>query len=193
MQQKTPPSSQNSSDPTSHQSSQQNSNQRFQHHSLDPKELGKLGRFIRTLSLLKVPLLGILRPRVLALTSQEARVQLPHEFLTKNHVGSMYFGALAMGAELSIALRILDRMQREKAPITFIFKDFSCEFEKRAENHVQFVTFEVEKIDSLIDQTLQSAERQNGTFKGFAVSAKTQERLMSYQLTISLKRIEKKT
>jgi hypothetical protein len=162
----------------------------MQQKSLSPREVQKLGRFIRTLSLFKVPLLGILRPKVLTLTTQEARVQLPHEFLTKNHVGSMYFGALAMGSELSIALRILDRMQREKAPVSFIFKDFTCEFVKRAEDDVQFITDEVEKIDSLIDQAIQSDERQNGTFKGYAVSSRTQEKLMNYQLTISLKRIE---
>lgn len=152
----------------------------------------KLGRFIRTLSLFKVPLLGICSPKVIELNEEKAVVELPHKFLTKNHVGSMYFGALAMGSELSIALRLLDRMQREKVPVSFIFKDFSCEFFKRAETDVQFVTDQVKSIDQLIDQAAASPERQNGTFQGYAISTKTKEKLMTYKITISLKRFERK-
>jgi hypothetical protein len=160
--------------------------------SNQPQSIKKLNRFIRTLSLFKVPLLGICGPKVIKLTHTEAQVQLPFKFLTKNHLGSMYFGALAMGAELSIALTLLDRMRREKIPVSFIFKDFACEFHKRAESNVNFVTNQVHGINQLIDQTLKSPERQNGTFEGSALSEKTGEKLMSYRLTISLKRYERK-
>jgi Domain of unknown function (DUF4442) len=155
-------------------------------------EIKKLNRFIQGLSLLKVPLLGICRPRILELTEDVARVKLPYEFLTKNHLGSMYFGALGMGSELSIALRLLDRMRREKVPVSFIFKDFSCEFLKRAETDVHFITEQVRAIDKLIDLSAGSPDRHNGTFDGYAVSATTGEKLMTYKLTISMKRFERK-
>lgn len=157
------------------------------------KEIKKLNRFIRTLSLFKVPLLGICRPQVLELSNEVARVRLPYEFLTKNHLGSMYFGALAMGSELSIALQLLERMRSEKVPVSFIFKDYQCEFLKRAESNVQFVTEQVRAINTLIDQAMQSSDRQNGTFEGYALAEKTNEKLMSYKLTISIKRFEKKS
>jgi len=154
--------------------------------------LPRLNRFIRTLSLFKVPLLGLCRPKVLELSDSMAKVQLPHEFLTKNHLGSMYFGALAMGAELSIALRLLERMRSEKIPVSFIFKDFSCEFHKRAEEDVHFCTEEIKALDDLIDRALSSEDRQNGTFKGYAVGASDPStRLMSYQITISLKKFSR--
>jgi hypothetical protein len=161
----------------------------MQQKSLEPREIRKLQRFIRLLSLFRVPLLGLLRPRIVELTNRRAEVQLPYEFLTKNHVGSMYFGALAMGAELSIALRLLDRMHREKAPIQFIFKDFSADFLKRAESAVSFVTEEVGEIDQLIETCLQSSKRENGSFRGFAQNSGG-EKLMNYQLTISIKKTE---
>ena len=164
----------------------------MQQNSPNQNEIKKLNRFIRTLSLVKVPLLGICRPQVLELTDKIARVKLPYEFLTKNHLGSMYFGALAMGSELSIALRLLDRMRREKVPVSFIFKDFQCEFLKRAETDVHFVTEQVKAVDALIDQAAGSSDRHNGTFEGYAVSATTGEKLMTYKLTISMKRIERK-
>ncbi len=156
------------------------------------KELKKLNRFIRALSLFKVPLLGICRPQVLELTQDIARVKLPFEFLTKNHLGSMYFGALAMGAELSIAIRLLDRMRKEKVPISFIFKDFQCTFLKRAESPVHFVTEQVRIIDDLINLAMAEAERQNGTFEGYALSEKNQEKLMTYKITISMKKFDRK-
>lgn len=155
-------------------------------------DVKKLGRFIRMLSLVKVPMLGLCRPKVISLDSKTAQVQLPYEFLTKNHLGSMYFGVLAMGAELSIALRLLDRMQREKVPVSFIFKDFSCEFLKRAEDDVIFTTDQVVSVDALIDQAIASPDRQNATFDGYAVARKSGEKLMTYKLTISMKRFERK-
>lgn len=152
----------------------------------------KLGRFIRTLSLFKVPLLGICRPQVLEMSDKRAVVQLPLEFLTKNHLGSMYFGALAMGAELSIALRLLARMKDEKIPVSFIFKDFRCEFHKRAEENAMFITEQIADIDKMIDEALQSGERHNGTFEGYAVAESNEkERIMSYALTISVKKLSK--
>lgn len=152
----------------------------------------KLGRFIRTISLFKVPLLGICRPQVIELSEKRAVVQLPHEFLTKNHLGSMYFGALAMGAELSIALKLLARMRDEKLPVSFIFKDFSCEFLKRAEEDVQFITNDVNKINQLIDEALQTGERVNGSFEGLAVGLHNpEEPLMRYKLTVSIKKYQK--
>ena len=155
-------------------------------------DLKKLNRFILMLSLIKVPMLGLCRPRVLELNENQARVLLPFEFLTKNHVGSMYFGVLAMGSELSVALRLLDRIQREKVPVSFIFKDYSCEFLKRAEEPVIFATDEVKAIDSLIDQALSSPDRFNGTFQGYALGQKSGEKLMAYKVTISMKRFDRK-
>jgi hypothetical protein len=163
----------------------------MQQNTTQTSEIKKLSRFIRTLSLVKVPLLGICRPKVLELSENVAIVKLPYEFLTKNHLGSMYFGALAMGSELSIALRLLDRMRREKVPVSFIFKDFSCEFLKRAEADVHFVTEQVKAVDQLIDLAMSTSERQNGTFEGYAISEKTGEKLMTYKLTISMKRFER--
>lgn len=153
----------------------------------------KLSRSIRTLSLFKVPLLGICRPKVMELSESRGIIQLPFEFLTKNHVGSMYFGALAMGAELSIALPLLARMFEDRAPITFIFKDFQAEFLKRAEDTVHFISEDVAQVNAVVDRALQSGERENGTFRGYAVAASNPvEKLVEYRLTISVKRLKGK-
>lgn len=157
----------------------------------------KLTTQIRAFSLLKVPLLGILRPKVVRLNDQLSRVRLPLSFLAKNHVGSMYFGALAIGAELSVALKVVDAMQNEKTKINFIFKDFSCQFLKRAESATDFCCDEVEKIQELIDKAANSLERVEAQFNGYACphdkkNPKDEDKLMTYQITLSIKSTRRK-
>lgn len=163
----------------------------MQQSEIASRDAKKLTRFIRTLSLFKVPLLGVCRPRVVEMSASRACVELPLGFMTKNHLGSMYFGALAMGAELSVALRLLQRMKDEKLAIAFIFKDFQCDFLKRAETSVQFVTDQVVAVDNLIDTVLASSDRHNGQFEGYAISATSGEKLMTYRITISMKRFSR--
>lgn len=154
-----------------------------------------LSQFIRVFALGKVPLLGLLGPKVITYSNQASVVRLPLNFLSKNHLGSMYFGALAMGAELSVALPIVDKLRSSKAKASFIFKDFSCEFKRRAETNVDFCCLEIEKINELFAKAINSGERVEGTYAGFAVpsacpalTANESDYLMTYRLTISVKR-----
>lgn len=153
---------------------------------MSPRNLTYL---LQAFSLVKVPLLGMIRPRVVELSDSKSTVRLPLNFLTKNHLGSMYFGALAMGAELSVALKVVEMNRVGPRKVSFIFKDFQCEFHQRAETDVVFSCAEVSAISALVEKTLASGERQNGKFQGKAYSAKSPESepLMSYSLTISMK------
>ena len=154
----------------------------------------KLTALVQMFSLLKVPLLGILRPKVVQLDQQSSRIRLPLSHLAKNHVGSMYFGALAIGAELSVALKVVDSMQNEKTPVNFIFKDFSCQFLQRAEGATDFCCDEVAQIQALIEKALAAQERVEGKFSGYACPKGTgkEQTLMTYQLTLSIKSTKKK-
>lgn len=136
-----------------------------------------------------MPLLGLTRPKVIELSGDHSKVRLPLNLLTKNHLGSMYFGALAMGAELSIALRVVTAMSEGKLPLSFVFKDFAAEFIKRAEGDVDFEFSDVSALDALIERTLGSEERHSETFNG--VAKVKGEPVMTYRLTISLKRKSK--
>lgn len=101
----------------------------------------------------------------------------------------MYFGALAMGAELSVALMAVDQIQKSKKKIDFIFKDFNAEFLKRADGHVLFICDEALGVGELIRQSLTSDERIEKTFKGRAViEGKPDVDIMKYSLTLSVKR-----
>lgn len=154
--------------------------------------LNKLTWMIRLLSLLKVPLLGLCLPQVKALDSQKAIVQIRRWWLTSNHVGSMYFGALAMGAELSVATQLLMRMGAEKLPVTFIFKDAQFQFLSRAEGNVSFQTDEVPKVDELIAECLKTKTRCDKTINGYAYTIDDPlKKILTYQITLSIKPTKK--
>lgn len=148
----------------------------------------KLTAFLNGLSLLKLPLLAFATPRVVEFTDTRSVVKIPLGFRTKNHLNVMYFGALAMGAELSIALKCVTEIQKSKMRIDFLFKDFSCEFLKRADGDVHFVCDQADEVAALIQKATGSPERMEKTFTGFAcVPAKSDEPVMKYTLTLTVK------
>lgn len=148
-----------------------------------------LNRFVRLFSVVKVPLLALARPTIIELTDKRAVVKLPLNWLTKNHVSSMYFGALAMGAELSIAAQVLHRIRHDKIKLNFIFKSYRADFLKRADADVYFCCDQVAEINVLIEKALGQDERIDGTFSGIAVSKKDESvKFMSYEINISLKK-----
>ena len=51
-------------------------------------------------------------------------VKIPFRRKVKNHVNSMYFGALAVGADLSGAYLAFHHIKKTDRKIKLIFKDF---------------------------------------------------------------------
>jgi hypothetical protein len=156
------------------------------------KELSTISWAIRLFSLFRIPLLAVCWPRIVKIDAEVAEVSLPNNFLTRNHVRSMYFGALAMGAELSIAVRLLQRMKNEKLPFGFIFKDARFEFLKRAESDVIFHIEQVRDVDELIKQGLTTEDRVDKTISGWAYTkSNPNEILMKYSITLSIKKAKR--
>lgn len=148
----------------------------------------KLTAQINAYSALKIPLLAFVTPKVVELSSRRAAVRVRLDMRTRNHLGVMYFGALAMGAELSIALKCLQAIAKSGQRIDFIFKDFKADFLKRADGHVHFICEDVAKIQALIDKAAAQDERVSQTFKGYAIVPKNgEESVMNYELTLSVK------
>ncbi|MGE4130278.1 MAG: DUF4442 domain-containing protein [Bdellovibrionales bacterium] len=152
------------------------------------KEL-KLTALINAYSALQIPLLGFITPRVMELGPKRSMVRVRLDRRTRNHLGVMYFGALAMGAELSIALKAVECIASQRLKVDFIFKDFQAEFLRRADGHVHFVCDQVEAVEKLIMDATQSEERLEKKFSGFAfVPSSSEEPVMKYKLTLSVKK-----
>lgn len=153
----------------------------------------KISALINAYCAVNIPLLAFVTPRVIALTDEKAEVRVRLDRRSRNHLGVMYFGALAMGAELSIALKALTAIHYSGKKIDFIFKDFQSDFLKRADGHVHFVCADAPKIQNLINRAASSADRFSETFEGYAyVPSAGEEPVMKYKLTLSVKQRAKK-
>lgn len=118
----------------------------------------------------------------------ETTVYLPLKRKNKNHLGSMYFGALAMGAELSVALMAIKETRESSKNISFIFKDFKAEFLKRADAGTYFTCPEAAGVKALVKKAEAGSERVEQKFTGFAYTdKKTKDPVLKYELTLSLK------
>ncbi|MBX3022957.1 MAG: DUF4442 domain-containing protein [Bdellovibrionales bacterium] len=149
----------------------------------------KLTALINAYSALQIPLLAFVTPKVVELTDERSEVRVRLDRRSRNHLKVMYFGALAMGAELSIALKAIQAISHSGKRIDFIFKDFKAEFLKRADGHVHFVCLEAAEVQNLIENVAQSDERMEATFNGFAyVPGKSTEPVMKYTLTLSVRK-----
>ena len=140
--------------------------------------------------LLKVPLLSSILPIVLDLDDDHAVLKIPLYRRTKNHLGSMYFGALAIGADCVVGLLAMHYIRKKKLKgLHFSFKDFKADFLKRPMGDVNFICHAGKEIGELIDQAVKSGERMNLNIPAHAVvpSIDQNDPVAKFQLTISIK------
>ena len=119
----------------------------------------KMTMFIRFFGLTKVPMILYCKPTVLHIDSDSVTVKIPLLRRTKNHVGSMYLGALSVGADITSAMLALDIIKNSKKKIIPIFKDFHADFLKRAEGDVHFKCNDGIKIKELISKVISTGNR----------------------------------
>lgn len=145
---------------------------------------------LRLFALRKIPLIALLRPRVLELGPDRCRVSIPLSWVARNHLGGMYFGALCVGADLAAGLPVMAMITGRRAPVAFLFKDLQAEFLKRAEGAVVFVCEEVRELGELLQRTQESQDRQERTVTVTALvpDKLQQEPVARFRLTISMKR-----
>jgi len=137
----------------------------------------------------KVPMIGFCQPELISLTEQHCEICLPLNQNTKNHVNSLYFGALAVGADITSGFLAIMQVEKTGKPIELLFKDFNADFKKKALADTHFICQEGDKIQAMINQALQTQQRVN---QGIVVTAKTpslstDDVIASFTLTLSLK------
>lgn len=153
-------------------------------------EVFKANVLVQVYTFLKIPLLFFCRPRIMELESNKSVLKLPLNRRTKNHLGSMYFGAMSIGAEAAIAVTAVKKIVESNKKIDYIFKDFKAQFYKRAEGgDVHFVCEQGEAIRQLIEKAIISKERETQTFKSYAIVPKKDPNLIvaEFEVTLSVK------
>lgn len=121
--------------------------------------LKKANRMLWLFGIFKIPLIGYVNPKILEFTPNRMVVRIKLRRRTKNHLGSMYFGALSIGADLSGAFQAFAIADEKKRKISLAFKDFQANFLKRPESDVYFISEEGDRIAELMDETIRTKER----------------------------------
>jgi hypothetical protein len=140
-------------------------------------------------SLRYLPLVFWLKPRILELTDTQDIVLMRFKRRTKNHVNSMYFGALCVGAELAPGILALSLLSKKKEKFSFVFKDFNAVFLKRCEGDVHFICQEGKVIAQTIEQAATSRQRANVALNVVAMAPSKfgNEPVAQFKLTLSVK------
>ncbi len=143
--------------------------------------------FVWKFGLFKVPLIFLCLPRVVELSEKRIEIILKLNWLTKNHLNSMYFGALAIGADCAGGLLAMKLTFGKDKKISFVFKDLKADFKKRCQGDVHFICNEGENVKSFVARVLQSSERQEQAVQVFAKTPAItgEEVCASFLLTMS--------
>ncbi len=137
----------------------------------------------------KIPLIFFCRPRVINISNQTLEIKIKLNRKTRNHLNSMYFGVLSIGADLTGGFLAMQHIRNKKSKITLIFKDFHADFLKRAEGDVHFICDEGEKIKKLVDAADSTNERQNLPINIRAIVPRiSNDSVANFILTLSLKK-----
>ena len=139
--------------------------------------------------LMRIPLIFFCRPKVVYISDTKLEVKIKLNRRTKNHLNSMYFGVLSVGADVTGGFLAMKLNRNNKSRLSLIFKDFHADFLKRAEGDVHFICEDGLAIKNLVEVVEQTGERQNLPLHITAtVPSISNETVAEFILTLSLKK-----
>ena len=151
-------------------------------------KIKKLTWMIRFFGITKVPMIYYCRPSVIYNDKEKLVIKIPLNRKTKNHLNSMYFGALSIGADITGGFLALPAIQNSGKKINLVFKDFNAQFLKRAESDVHFICKDGIAVNNLVAKAIETQERQNYTLKIIAKTPKISNDIIAeFNLTLSIK------
>ena len=129
--------------------------------SLSVKDRFKYNFFLCVFGLTKVRMIGYCRPRVVNVCDTEVVLSIPLNRRTRNHVGSMYIGAMTVGVDFVTGLTATISIKKSKKNIVLIFKDLKSSFIKRAEGETFFTCNHTKEIEAAVKKVVDSKKRVN--------------------------------
>jgi acyl-coenzyme A thioesterase PaaI-like protein len=108
---------------------------------------------------LKIPALLFLGPRVERLDEKGCAVKIPLGWRSRNHVGSMYIGALCAGADLAGGLPAARLIWDKHRQVSLVFADLKAEFLKRADGDTLFTSDDGYAVAAAVRQADSTGQR----------------------------------
>ena len=144
---------------------------------------------LRLFGLARIPLLFYVGVSVKEISPERMVIRIPLRRRTKNHLGSMYFGALCIGADCAPGAFAMYLIRQQPVPISMVFKEFHAEFLKRAEGDVDFICDQGKEVADLVAQAATSNERVERQIDIIAtVPSISDDPVARFKLTLSLKK-----
>ena len=148
-------------------------------------EKTKANVMLKAFSLSRVPLIFATGASVDSIDDHSCRIKIPFTKIVKNHWGSLYFGALAIGADACVGLLAEYKIRKSGHNISLVFKSFESQFLKRAEGKTFFICDAGDLIDELIQECIETGERHH---RKIAARAETSGEIVAeFSLELSLK------
>lgn len=157
--------------------------------------LRKANWFLKLFAWRYIPLIGFCSPKIIRMDDKTVEVTMPHKWRTKNHLGSIYFGALAIGADLAGAFLVFTKAKARGVNANFAFKDVEGKFLKRPEGRVHFISHDGDVIDQMLDESIATGERVNRLVSVIVTCPEKNgdDVMASFTLTLSIKAKAKKS
>lgn len=128
-------------------------------------KLAKANLYLNLFGFSKVPMIWLCRPKIIRMDGSSIAIEIPLKRRTKNHLSSMYFGVLAIGADVAGGFMAMSKAKEKGVDISLAFKGVEGRFIKRAESNVLFQCRDGEKIERMLQQTITTKERVNEPVK----------------------------
>jgi hypothetical protein len=138
------------------------------------------------LGFFKIPILHYVRPRLIEINDEKVVLKVTLRRRTKNHLNSMYFGALAVGADIAGGLQAFYFAERYGKKISFAFKSSTAQFLKRAETDTFFESNQGAVIVAALKKSMETGERVNDIVSVIAKNSNG-EIVATFEMGISLK------
>jgi acyl-coenzyme A thioesterase PaaI-like protein len=137
----------------------------------------------------KIPLIGFVGPKIIEMNEEKTIIKVPLNRRTKNHLNSMYFGAMATAADVTSGYAAMSHIFKSGKKIHLSFKDFEAQFLKRAEGDTLFENNQGREIENFVREVIKSGERMNMPIKIVATVPEKfgSEPVAKFTLTLSLK------
>lgn len=148
--------------------------------------LKKMKWMLFLLGFAKIPIIGFVKPKLITLNDEEASVKIRLRRRSKNHLKSMYFGALAVGADVAAGLHAFYFAEKMGKKVSFAFKGMNAEFLMRAESDITFISEDGAKVSHAMNRSLELGERINEPISVLAKNTKN-EIVATFEMIVSVR------
>lgn len=138
------------------------------------------------LGTLKIPMIGFVRPKLLELNDETSKIRIKLRRRSKNHLNSMYFGALSVGADVAAGMHAFYFSKKMGRPVSFAFKSMNAKFLKRAESEITFTSNQGDVVKAAMIKSKEIGQRINEPVEVIATD-NSGEPVATFILVVSVK------